>query len=329
MLRTALSCGALLAFAAVCAAPAPALAKTHHDRTATAVHHVKASKHATKRKKGKKAAPVQDARKLFAAKALPSAQTPNSFGRYDNGCVAGAEALPVDGQNWQVMRLSRNRNWGRKPLVTYIENYADRAHKAGWNGLLIGDMSMPRGGPMPSGHASHQIGLDVDVWLRPAPDQPLSAAERETWEAYSVLKVDTADLDMNVWTNEHAAMVKEAAQDADVARIFVTPAIKKYWCDRKDPRGADTEWLRRLRPWEGHDDHIHVRLHCPKADGSCGEQSAPPPGDGCGQELTEWMQKVAADPPYTSTPQQPSGPKKPFPLTSMPNSCRAVLNSKP
>jgi murein endopeptidase len=30
-------------------------------------------------------------------------------------------------------------------------------------GLLIGDMSQPRDGPMLYGHSSHQIGLDVDI----------------------------------------------------------------------------------------------------------------------------------------------------------------------
>jgi penicillin-insensitive murein endopeptidase len=321
----ALTAGSALV-AALLLSGTPAFAKSHsagaHHRHSAGASH--AGSHAKKNKK--RSSP--DARKLFSAVKVPSNQTPASIGEYWNGCLAGASTLPVDGPHWQVMRLSRNRHYGRAALVDYIKNFSDRAHNAGWNGLLIGDMNQPRGGPMPSGHASHQIGLDADIWLTPAPQNKLTDEERETMDAHSVLKIDSADLDPNIWTPEHAAMVKEAAQDSNVQRIFVTPAIKKYLCDRKDPRGADTEWLRRLRPYEGHDEHIHVRLFCPKGDGSCSAQEAPPAGDGCGSELTDWLQKVANDPPYTSKP-APFTPKTPFPLSSLPNACKAVLTAKP
>jgi len=33
------------------------------------------------------------------------------IGFYSKGCIAGAEQMPVNGETWQVMRLSRNRNW--------------------------------------------------------------------------------------------------------------------------------------------------------------------------------------------------------------------------
>ena len=52
-----------------------------------------------------------------------------------------------------------------------------------WPGFLVGDISQPRGGPMFTGHASHQIGLDADVWLTPMPDRTLSRAERESMPA--------------------------------------------------------------------------------------------------------------------------------------------------
>jgi penicillin-insensitive murein DD-endopeptidase len=67
------------------------------------------------------------------------------------------------------MRLSRNRNWGHPRLVTYLERLAKDARSFGWSGLLVGDLSQPRGNPMPTGHTSHQIGLDADIWLTPMP----------------------------------------------------------------------------------------------------------------------------------------------------------------
>ena len=101
------------------------------------------------------------------------------IGSYADGCLAGAVALPITGPAWQVMRLSRDRNWGTPRLIQFIERFGANAKKVGWNGLLIGDMSQPRGGPMISGHASHQIGLDADIWFTPMPDHVLSREERE------------------------------------------------------------------------------------------------------------------------------------------------------
>ena len=63
------------------------------------------------------------------------------------------------------MRLSRNRNWGHPKLVEFLERLSAKGAKVGWPGLLVGDMAQPRGGPMLTGHASHQVGLDADIWL--------------------------------------------------------------------------------------------------------------------------------------------------------------------
>jgi len=272
--------------------------------------------------------PVEDARQLFAAKKLPANLPASAIGSYANGCIAGANQLPVDGPHWQVMRLSRNRNWGHPSLVDYIEKLSDRAYKDGWNGLLVGDMGMPRGGPMPGGHASHQLGLDVDIWLTPSPDRNLTSEERETTSARSVIKVDSAQLDETVWTQNHAALVRDAAQDPNVARIFVTPAIKQYLCKGKDRHGADSKWLRRLRPYWGHYNHIHVRLLCPKGDRACHNQAPPDPGDGCGKELSDWLRLINRELPNESNPDTPE-PKKPVALSSMPKPCRKVLEAAP
>jgi hypothetical protein len=87
------------------------------------------------------------------------------------------------------MRLSRDRNWGHPRLLDCLERFAADARTLdGWPGLLVGDMSQPRGGPMITGHSSHQVGLDVDLWLTPMPDRTLTAEERENMIAVSMLK---------------------------------------------------------------------------------------------------------------------------------------------
>lgn len=270
-----------------------------------------------------------DARKLFAAEISPAGEPARAIGEANCGCLAGAAKLS-DSKYVQVMRPSRNRNWGHPNMIDYIEKLSERAHTLGWQGLLVGDLSMPRGGPMPSGHASHQRGTDVDIWLTPAPDHKLTSDAKEKLDASSVLKLDSAELDPALWTPAHADFVRAAAKDDRVARIFVTPAIKKFLCSCKDPSGQDAVWLRRLRPWEGHDDHIHVRLKCPEGN-PCVEQEAPPEGDGCGEELSEWLEKTAKDPPHKSKPRAEESLYKPVPvpMSKMPKECQELLKSAP
>src|SRR5690606_9570375 len=99
------------------------------------------------------------AKQLFGSVGVPAELLPRAVGSYAKGCLAGGAALPIDGPNWQVMRLSRNRNWGHPVLVDVLKRLAADVGRDGAGGLLIGDMAQPRGGPMMTGHASHQIGL--------------------------------------------------------------------------------------------------------------------------------------------------------------------------
>jgi penicillin-insensitive murein DD-endopeptidase len=263
-----------------------------------------------------------DARKLFGAAKFPSAQPTKSIMSSPScGCIAGAVGLPINGPYWQVMHLERNRRWGHPTLISYIQSFAKRAHEHGWNGLLIGDMSQPRGGPMTSGHASHQAGIDADIWIDPMPDHTLSDEERNKQiSPSSVLKPGTNQLNPAVWNAQRAQFVRDAAMDPAVARIFVAPAIKQALAQSKDPAGKDTEWLRRLRPWWGHDDHIHVRLHCPQGEG-CTEQEPQAEDDGCGAELDEWLAK-------TASPTKDDDVSPAFPLSKLPKECLDVLKAQ-
>src|SRR5881628_2355068 len=140
------------------------------------------------------------AKELFGRKLLPAAMPTRVVGFYAKGCIAGAEALPLNGDTWQVMRLSRNRYWGHPDMVALVERLAAKAHKeAGWPGILVGDMSQPRGGPMLTGHASHQVGLDADIWLTPMPNRRLSRNEREQISATDMVRQDRRDIDPKVW----------------------------------------------------------------------------------------------------------------------------------
>src|SRR4030088_1905005 len=194
--------------------------------------------------------PKLGAKELFGRKALPAAMPTRVVGFYAKGCIAGAEPLPINGETWQVMRLSRNRNWAHPDMVALLERLADKAHKdAGWPGILVGDMSQPRGGPMFTGHASHQVGLDADIWLTPMTSRLLSRTEREEKSAVMMVRADRLDIDPNAWTPDPLSVIRAAAQEPTGQRIFVNAAIKKALC--REAKG-DRGWLSTVRPMYGH-----------------------------------------------------------------------------
>jgi len=263
--------------------------------------------------------PKTPARELFGRKTHPTAGAPHVYGFYSHGCIAGAEALPINGPTWQVMRLSRNRNWGHPKLIKFLERLSARAAKMGWPGLLVGDMAQPRGGPMITGHASHQVGLDADIWLTPMPYRTLTREEREDMSATMIVAADRRDVDPRVWTPAHGAVIKAAAEDPAVERIFVNAAIKKALCREA---GEDRDWLEKVRPYWGHDYHFHVRLTCPIDSPTCKPQDPVPPGDGCNHELDWWFRDQVLHPlPTKPTPH--TGPL----MAALPPVCRAVLNA--
>jgi penicillin-insensitive murein endopeptidase len=257
------------------------------------------------------------ANELFGGFTAPApAPQPRVIGGYSKGCLAGAVALPSDGPGWQAMRLSRNRTWGHPSLIAFVERLAREAQAEGWPGLLVGDLAQPRGGPMRTGHASHQIGLDVDLWLTPMPERRLSAEERESLGAVSMLRDGTREVDPARFGPLQVAVIRRAARDPEVARIFVHPGIKQALCAAA---GSDRGWLQKVRPWWGHDAHFHVRLACPADQPLCRDQDSPPDGDGCGAELAWWL----SDEPWL--PKPPGPPPKPLMLADLPEECRAVV----
>jgi penicillin-insensitive murein endopeptidase len=265
--------------------------------------------------------PKTPAKEVFGRKVLPSAGAAQVVGFYSNGCIAGATALPINGPTWQVMRLSRNRNWGHPHLVDFLERLSKRAAKTGtWPGLLVGDMSQPRGGPMMGGHASHQVGLDADIWLSPMPPREFSRAEREETSATMVVADSRRDVDPKLWTSGHFNVIKAAASDPAVERIFVNPAIKVALCRGA---GSDRAWLEKVRPWWGHDYHFHVRIRCPADSPTCKPQPPATGGDGCGAELSSWFTEAFLNPP----PSALDIPRPGKPMSSLPPACRTVAKA--
>jgi len=266
--------------------------------------------------------PKLPAKDLFGRSTTPAQTDSQALGFYSRGCLPGAESLPITGEAWQVMRLSRNRNWGHPALIDVLERLARKVQSQGiWTGLLVGDMSQPRGGPMITGHASHQIGLDADVWFSPMPDRVITLTEREELSATNMVRSDWRDVDPALWTQSHQRLLEAAAKEKEVERIFVNPAIKVALC--RDVRG-DRSWLSKIRPMYGHNYHFHIRISCPQGEASCIKQDLPPDNDGCDASLAWWFTEEALHP----KPDPKAKPPQPVTMATLPKACQAVLESK-
>lgn len=254
-----------------------------------------------------------------------SAPTPGpsqAIGSYAHGCLAGGTPLPIDGPGYEAIRLSRHRIFGHPDIVDYLEKLGLRTQAAKLSRFRVGDMAQPRGGPLPFGHASHQTGLDADIWftLDPGP-VPLPAA-RESPNLPSVLARPGVVNPVRFGAAQ-VKLLELATQDPRVERIFVNPSIKLALC--RGYGGATKsgrDWLHLLRPWWGHDDHFHVRLHCPPDSPECEAQAPVEPGDGCDEELADWVRRTSGPikplPPPTEAP----------PLPHLVPECQAVLTAR-
>jgi penicillin-insensitive murein endopeptidase len=216
------------------------------------------------------------------------------------------------------MRLSRNRNWGHPALIKTLERLANKAPSIGWPGFLVGDMAQPRGGPMITGHWSHQVGLDADVWLTPMPDHELTRQEREEMMATNVVNDKWNDVRPDVWSEKYVALYKMLAQEPRVERVLANPAIKKALC--RDAKG-DRSWLHKIRPVVGHNYHFHIRIGCPKDSTDCKAQPVTPTDEGCGKDLDAWFKKPLEEPKPTPNPH-------PILMSALPPACKLILKAE-
>jgi len=248
----------------------------------------------------------------WAAPTTPAPGPLRVIGTEASGCIAGAAQLPESGPGWQTVRAARSSFWGAPPVLAEIEALAGRARKAGLPDLYIGDIAGPRGGPLNGGHASHQLGIDADIYLDTSPKPALTPTQRETLEPASLVRPDGHAVDPARWSPDVAKLIRLAAETPSVERLFVNPAIKARLC--RDA-GADRTWLRKVRPWWGHASHMHIRFFCPAGQNDCHQGPPPPAGDGCDATLDWWFAQL-------DHPDAPAPPGKP---PVLPAACQAIM----
>ncbi len=251
---------------------------------------------------------------LWAKITQPRLGPAEALGGYSAGCLVGAKKLPLTGEGYQVMRPQRLRYFGHPALLNFIRTHAKENKQAGGGDLLIGDMSRPRGGPTISGHVSHQTGLDVDIWYWQASKQ-LSLKRRSMLSSPVYVKGER----VRHWQKNYTRLLQKIAEDPHVDRIFVNPSIKAELC--RETKGEEL-WLAKLRPWWGHADHFHVRLHCPAGNSNCRAQEPVDPGHaGCGKDLAWWFSQEAKD---ELAKQQKVLQSKDRPFPELPKDCEKL-----
>ncbi len=214
----------------------------------------------------------------------PTTGQAEPIGSYANGCMAGAKRLPKSGKGYVDMRRNRARYYGQPELIQFIQALGRYTAKHHGKKHLIGDLSQARGGRMNFGHSSHQIGLDVDIWIQTV---DIGKAVNPYREMKSIVdKVSGTIIGGDIPKATRDAL-HFSATHPKVARIFVNPVIKMHLCQTE----INTSWLRKLRPWWGHNKHFHVRLSCPPNAENCKNQDPPSAGDGCNDSLYDWVEE--------------------------------------
>ncbi len=237
---------------------------------------------------------------------------PNPIGHYTNGCLIGSKKIPFNGIGYQVVRQEKKRYYAHPKMLQYLQTLGRKIQQAGLPAMLISDVAMPAGGRFINGHHSHQMGLDVDIWFRMGRLSKKNAYH-STGLATPMANLKTKTMTQN-WTIHQETLLKLAANDPSVARIFVNPLIKIYLCQTVK---SDRQWLRKIRPWSGHNSHFHVRLHCPKEAKNCNNQTPIPAGEGCDSTLYAWLKPRP----------KPIKPLKPKPIVIPPPPlCQALLD---
>lgn len=160
------------------------------------------------------------------------------------GRLVGGVPFPPEGEGfgtWDpVLKRSPNRLWRRYATVRTVSRVlsvlaAYRAAHPTSPRILVGDLSRPHGGEFGRrfgglGHASHQNGLDVDVYY-PRVDR-LEQAPRRPEQVDLARSQDLVDL-----------FLRAGAQ-----KVFVGPNLRL-----RGPRS-------RVIPLVHHDDHLHARF---------------------------------------------------------------------
>jgi penicillin-insensitive murein DD-endopeptidase len=199
-----------------------------------------------------------------------------SAGRASGGYLVEGARMPDQGDGWAVRETwrARGNRWGTDELVDLLVAVSRRMAMHIPERVLVADLSKPGGGPATQWHASHQSGRDVDLlyYVRDRDGKPVEATSMQIFDAKGKA-TDNSGYTVDVprmWL-----LVREllAAPEADVQWIFLFEPLGKRVIEHAIASHEPEAVVARARlaikqPGKvaPHDDHVHVRIYCPKAD---------------------------------------------------------------
>lgn len=217
----------------------------------------------------------------------PTSGNHESAGFYSSGCLLGALEISESGKGFQLLKPERRRNFTHpetKKLFTHV--MAKHFEKHG-NYYLTGDFSLSQGGPTLSGHSSHQNGLDIDIFF----DSTKSVLSRNALKIHKIdsYLLNNEKINLKKWNKPLEELIVMFAKDERVDRLFIHPKFKQLFCEKRYELKLSEKDLIKIRPWYGHDEHIHVRLSCPADSPNCVKQPIPQEKETCGKDLNWWF----------------------------------------
>lgn len=209
-----------------------------------------------------------------------------AVGFYTDGKIEKATLLPEKGEAFQQVYTERDTHWGTGMIVSMIENASEYLVTKWYPGtvVMIGDVAKKFGGDIGT-HASHQSGLDADIPYIGNKGFDRVIANGEVKSSFDYMKNWQF---LRLIANQK--IVQDGRTTTVLNRVFMNPVIHKgfcAWAQKSDllKNPLDQEIMSRIRPWEGHDKHFHVRLKCSPHYPACRNQQEPAkfnPNDPCG-----------------------------------------------
>jgi len=176
---------------------------------------------------------------------------------------------------------------------------------------------------MITGHASHQVGLDADIWLTPMPAREFTPrrARRNVGDHGGRGRPARPGSIPRCGRRVTSRSSRRRLRTRWCSGYSSTPPSRRHCAAR--PAAAIAPGWRKCGRGGGHDYHFHVRLRCPGDSPECKSQPPAGGGDGCGKDPS-----IIGSPTPCCTPSRRrcrEAPKPGKPMSSLPPACRAVL----
>ncbi len=203
-----------------------------------------------------------------------------AYGSHNSGILLRPVRLPSQGEGYRIPPkwVQRGNSFGTEELVALIVYAARRVH-AEFPGstLYVADLSPQHGGSS-HWHRSHQNGRDADLLFFTTNDHGKNAPLPSGMTHFRVDGVAATSqplhgLSFDLPRNWALVRALVESPEVEVQYIFVSAPIRELLLSYAIQQGDPAEIVARAdavlhQPEDSrpHDDHFHLRIHCPRSD---------------------------------------------------------------